>query len=31
MKKPKAYNEKQKATSTNGAGPTGHLYVKKCK
>jgi hypothetical protein len=28
-KKPKIYNGKQKASSKNGAGITGYLYVEK--
>jgi hypothetical protein len=27
----KIYNEKDRASSTNGAGLTGHLHVGKCK
>ena len=30
-KKPKPYNGKMKASSTNGAGLTGGLHVEECK
>jgi hypothetical protein len=30
-KKPKPYNGKKKASSTNGAGLTGYQHVEECK